>query len=75
MNIGLAIFNLIPIPPLDGSKILFALLPPHLYHVRETLERYGFVAVLIFILILSKFDVIEPVVSFIFEVLTGLSLP
>ena len=75
VNIGLAIFNLIPIPPLDGSKILFALLPPHLYHVRETLERYGFVAVLIFILILSKFDVIEPVVSFIFEVLTGLSLP
>ncbi len=74
VNIGLALFNLIPIPPLDGSKILFALLPPHLYHVRESLERYGFVAVLIFILLLSKFNIIEPVVSFLFKFITGLSL-
>lgn len=40
-NILLGVFNLIPIPPLDGSKLLFALLPPSATHVRVALERYG----------------------------------
>lgn len=75
VNIGLAVFNLIPIPPLDGSKILFALLPAHLSHIREMLERYGFVLVLLFIIILSQFQIIEPAISFLFELVTGLSLP
>jgi Zn-dependent protease len=35
------IFNLIPIPPLDGSKILFAILPDRYDNFKETLERYG----------------------------------
>jgi Zn-dependent protease len=38
----LCAFNLIPIPPLDGSKILFSLLPPRYAHVEYWLERYGF---------------------------------
>ncbi|MEK7088096.1 MAG: site-2 protease family protein, partial [Patescibacteria group bacterium] len=42
INIVLALFNLVPIPPLDGSKVLFAFLPHHLQEVRESLERYGF---------------------------------
>lgn len=37
MNVGLMIFNLIPIPPLDGSKILLEFLP---YHAKETIYRY-----------------------------------
>jgi Zn-dependent protease len=41
VNFVLMIFNLIPIPPLDGSKILFAILPDRYDNFKETLERYG----------------------------------
>ncbi len=40
-NISFAVFNLIPFPPLDGSKILFSLLPNHMYNTFLTYERYG----------------------------------
>lgn len=40
-NIGLAVFNLLPIPPLDGSKLLYALFPHNLV-LQQSLERYGF---------------------------------
>lgn len=40
-NILLGVFNLIPLPPLDGSKLLFAVLPPSMHHLKITLERYG----------------------------------
>lgn len=72
LNIGLAIFNLIPIPPLDGSKIWAVILP---YNARIWFERYlnqyGFVLLIILILpilpgggsILSSFT--GPIISFI----------
>lgn len=41
VNIILLIFNLFPVPPLDGSKVLFAILPRSLTSVREALEQYG----------------------------------
>ena len=52
VNISLMIFNLLPIPPLDGSKLLYALLPNSAYRIRSFLERYGFWILLFFIFFL-----------------------
>lgn len=41
LNIGLAVFNLFPIPPLDGSKVLFSVLPPRAYQWLLRYERFG----------------------------------
>ena len=49
MNLGLGLFNLIPIPPLDGSKILNAVLPARIYFKIMEYERYGFIALIIII--------------------------
>jgi|YelNatPaOPRAMG01_1025707.scaffolds.fasta_scaffold70465_2 Zn-dependent protease len=46
INLALGIFNLIPIPPLDGSKILYGLLPYNMEHKFIWLERYGMVILL-----------------------------
>lgn len=50
LNIGLAIFNLLPVPPLDGSKVLNGLLPDKLDYVMRNLEAYGpfFLLLLVF---------------------------
>lgn len=46
VNIILAIFNLIPVPPLDGSKVLFAALPYHQRQIEVWLERYSLIFIL-----------------------------
>lgn len=47
LSVGLGLFNLIPIPPLDGSKVLFSLLPYRLYQSVLRYERYVVVAVVL----------------------------
>lgn len=50
MNVILAVFNLIPIPPLDGSKIFLDLLPNDIsYQWQEAFEKYGFILLMIFL--------------------------
>lgn len=68
-NIILAVFNLIPLPPLDGSRILFTLLPSSLKHYEIVLERSGFILILIFILFGSS--IISFITSFIFNLIVG----
>ena len=43
LSVGLAVFNLLPIPPLDGSKILFSVLPANWYGKLMRYERYGMI--------------------------------
>jgi Zn-dependent protease len=50
INIALAVFNLLPIPPLDGHKIVRAILPPSLRYYWEQLEKYSIFLILLLIL-------------------------
>lgn len=60
INVLLAVFNLMPIPPLDGSKLFFAFLPYKYEYIKLALERYG-----LMILILFIFFIIEPVFLYV----------
>jgi Zn-dependent protease len=51
VNLGFFIFNLIPIPPLDGSRVLYALAPDFVQRVMESMERFGIIIVFGLILI------------------------
>lgn len=69
VNIVLGIFNLIPFPPLDGSKVLFAFLPARFQYLRGVLEQYWYIAIILLILLIVYF--LSPVIIFFFELLTG----
>jgi len=72
INIVLGTFNLIPIPPLDGSKILFGILPYNLMYVREFLERNSFWLIFIFIFFVWKLFI--PVIYLLFSIFTGIGV-
>ncbi|HEU0085608.1 MAG TPA: site-2 protease family protein [Candidatus Paceibacterota bacterium] len=72
INIGLGIFNLIPIPPLDGSKVLFSLLPSSAYAVLDFLEKYSIFILLIFIFYFARY--LYPVLLFLYKLITGFAL-
>lgn len=74
INIGLAIFNLIPVPPLDGSKILFNILPIRFLPTLRFLEKYSFMLVLVLVMILWQFDFISPLITGLFQLLTGIRI-
>ncbi len=69
LNLILAVFNLVPLPPLDGSGILFSLLPERFYAVEQVLRQYGFVILIMFIFF--GFNFIIPVADFLYSLLVG----
>lgn len=71
LSAGLAVFNLLPIPPLDGSKVLFAILPPRWYWKLMRYERYGMIALMVLLLT----GVLDGPLNFLREGLVGLMDP
>ena len=59
-NIGLGVFNLIPIPPLDGSKIFLSLLPKKIYYEIMRYERFGFIVLIVALYL----GVLSPLLNF-----------
>ncbi|MCR4328321.1 MAG: site-2 protease family protein [Patescibacteria group bacterium] len=74
INILLAIFNLVPLPPLDGSKILYAILPRTAQGaaVISFLERNGLILLLVFIFF--GFELLIPIMRALFALFTGLRI-
>jgi len=67
----LAVFNLIPIPPLDGSKVLLGLLPPDLAMVYRKMEPFGFVILLALFYTGIIPKIIMPIISFANSLIMG----
>lgn len=72
VNLVLAIFNLVPIPPLDGSKILFSLFPNSISSKIFHYEQYSLILLLVFIIFFSNY--LYPILAFLFHLVTGLAL-
>ncbi|MDD5043605.1 MAG: site-2 protease family protein [Patescibacteria group bacterium] len=68
-NILLAVFNLVPLPPLDGSKILYVLLPSQWAERLYSLERYGMIIVLFFVFF--AFEILSPIIWLIYGLIVG----
>ncbi len=68
LNINLAVFNLIPIPPLDGSKVLFAILPNRIYWQIMRYERYFYFALLFLIFYGSLDNALGAIIGNIYSI-------
>ncbi len=73
INVVLAIFNLIPIPPLDGSRIVIALIPNHMLPKYAAMERYGILIIFLILIFFNSFfwSVIGPITNFLVRIFIG----
>jgi len=55
VNLGFFIFNMIPIPPLDGSRVLYALAPEFVRRIMEAAEKYGIIMIFVLIVIFNNY--------------------
>ena len=69
MNISLAVFNLLPVPPLDGSKVLETFLPPSMQPLYEILEQYGFVILMVLMYMGVFSAIVSPILNVVYSFL------
>ena len=69
MNISLAVFNLLPFPPLDGSKVLETFLPPSMQPLYEILEQYGFVILMVLMYMGVFSAIVSPILNVVYSLL------
>lgn len=65
INLALALFNLLPIPPLDGSRLITVLIPPKYSYISDFLERYGFLILIGSFFLFGNWPsfIIQPVIN------------
>ena len=73
VNIGFFVFNMIPFPPLDGSRLLYAIAPDSLRNIMRQIETFGLMGIVFFIVLI--YPLISPVIGRIITSLVGLLIP
>ncbi len=72
LNIVLAVFNMIPFPPLDGAKVLFAFLPVRFQYIHDFLEQKWLIFI-VFVIFFAQY-IIWPISSLVFRLITGVGI-
>jgi Zn-dependent protease len=72
LNVGLFVFNMIPFPPLDGSRLLYAFAPGPLQRIFEQIEAFGFTAIVLFMFLILP--LIQPLMATLIHTITGVVL-
>jgi Zn-dependent protease len=73
VNIGFFVFNMIPFPPLDGSRVLYALVPYPVREVMDRIERLGFLV--LFLVIFLGFPIIQPFIAAAVKAIVQILIP
>lgn len=73
INVAFGVFNLLPIPPLDGSKIVEAFLPYNLYQVYKRIEPYGFIILIILVISPILQWILVPLVNAVINVMLAVA--